>query len=104
MPLSVYIPATGTRPLFPPEYFDKKSYWARATTVWQLGALFYHVLTGKLFSINGFLNNSLKINPEWSTGRTHTHTHTQSSMMDGIFDQIYSVDTFLELSLTPLIS
>ncbi len=64
--------------IVPSRIFIKKSYWARATTVWQLGTLFYRLLTGRLFSIRGFLNNSLKINGEWSTGRTHTYPRTRT--------------------------
>eukprot|EP00064_Thunnus_orientalis_P000199 superscaffoldBa00000009_g199 len=58
-----YYSFCGTPAYAPPEWFDCHIYWARPTTVWQLGALFYSLLDGREhFSTTDFINNHIKIN------------------------------------------
>ncbi|XP_072219013.1 serine/threonine-protein kinase pim-2-like [Leuresthes tenuis] len=58
----------GTRAYFPPEYFDRRTYQACPTTVWQLGALFYSLLGGHgRFKTSDFVHNKIQINPMLST-------------------------------------
>ncbi|XP_070774975.1 serine/threonine-protein kinase pim-1-like [Enoplosus armatus] len=58
-----YYSFCGTPAYAPPEWFDYRTYWARQTTVWQLGALFYSLLGGhERFSTMGFMHNHIKIN------------------------------------------
>ncbi|XP_075315924.1 serine/threonine-protein kinase pim-2-like [Odontesthes bonariensis] len=58
----------GTRAYFPPEYFDRGTYQACPTTVWQLGALFYSLLGGHGgFKTSDFIHDKIHINPMLST-------------------------------------
>ncbi|XP_042285520.1 serine/threonine-protein kinase pim-2-like [Thunnus maccoyii] len=57
----------GTPAYSPPEWFDCRTYWARPTTVWQLGALFYSLLNDReYFSTSGFIHHHIKIDSELS--------------------------------------
>eukprot|EP00064_Thunnus_orientalis_P025527 superscaffoldBa00013119_g25912 len=57
----------GTPAYAPPEWFDCRTYWARPTTVWQLGALFYSLLNDReYFSTSGFIHHHIKIDSELS--------------------------------------
>ncbi|TKS70356.1 Serine/threonine-protein kinase pim-2 [Collichthys lucidus] len=60
----------GTLVLAPPEWIQCQKYWARPTTVWQLGVLFYSLLQGHVpFSTVDYINNDIKFNPALSTGK-----------------------------------
>ncbi|XP_041804835.1 serine/threonine-protein kinase pim-1-like [Chelmon rostratus] len=63
-----YTSICGTRVYFPPEWFNYQAHWARPTTVYQLGALFYSLLRGhKFFTTWTYHSGRIRINPELST-------------------------------------
>lgn len=67
----------GTPAYFPPEWFEYETYWAHLTTVWQLGILFYALLSGhKPFTTKAYINQYIQINSALSPGKTHPHAHT----------------------------
>ncbi|XP_042354271.1 serine/threonine-protein kinase pim-2-like [Plectropomus leopardus] len=54
---------SGTMDFAPPEYFEKGTYWAQSTTVWQLGAIFYEMLSGhKYFTTINYITGQIKVN------------------------------------------
>ncbi|XP_035533780.1 serine/threonine-protein kinase pim-2-like [Morone saxatilis] len=58
----------GTRAFFPPEWSEMNAYWAHPTTVWQLGAIFYSLLSGHpRFTTSDFVGNHIPINSALST-------------------------------------
>lgn len=63
--------AIGTLAHSPPEWIQCQKYWARPTTVWQLGVLFYSLLKGHVpFTTVHYINNDIKFNTALSTGKT----------------------------------
>lgn len=68
--ISLLLHALGTPAYAPPEWFDNRTYWARPTTVWQLGALFYSLLNGReYFSTTDLIHNHIQINSALSRGK-----------------------------------
>ncbi|KAE8297645.1 Serine/threonine-protein kinase par-1 [Larimichthys crocea] len=58
----------GTLAHSPPEWIQCQKYWARPTTVWQLGVLFYSLLKGHVpFTTAHYINNDIKFNTALST-------------------------------------
>ncbi|KAE8291355.1 Serine/threonine-protein kinase pim-2 [Larimichthys crocea] len=58
----------GTLAYCPPEWFDYQKYWARPTTVWQLGGVFYSLLSGhKDFTTLDFIDKHIEVNAALST-------------------------------------
>nr|XP_046256554.1 serine/threonine-protein kinase pim-2-like [Scatophagus argus] len=53
----------GTRAYFPPEWVECRKYMARPTTVWQLGVLFYSLLSGHVpFTTEKFMSKRIQFN------------------------------------------
>ncbi|XP_070839500.1 serine/threonine-protein kinase pim-2-like [Chaetodon trifascialis] len=58
----------GTPEYFPPEWTDHQVYWARPTTVWQLGALVYQLLPRhEPFTTMDFIQGHIQVNSALST-------------------------------------
>ncbi|XP_069380148.1 aurora kinase B-like isoform X1 [Paralichthys olivaceus] len=62
-----YTLVSGTPEYLPPEFYIRHEYMGRPTTVWQLGAILFQLLTGnREFTTSSFLRKDIEILTEWS--------------------------------------